>query len=364
MKRRTPGAGSVVAIAAVFSCSPGGDLAELRRILASDREAHLSANAGQLAAHLADSVVVLDGGDMFVQTRDEIEAMFGDYLSGATYREWDDIEEPVIRISSDGGLAWVARRVRVDRTGPRFGGGTTRERFESSWVATYEAADGSWRMTSVASTFAREPSASTVLAAARRALGGDGAVAGARFVRFDADASGPGGAYRVTVQSGAEGGARVDFSTGFSAAIDRDAGWVRTEAEPTAMSDTLETFVRGHELVMNALRPESRYGELRFAGEEKFGDVPAIRLDGVDALGAPIQFYYSVVDTLPLGYLVVDHLRGRDPVATTFSEWRSFEGLRLPTRTRFVQEDEVFVYEMSDIAVADTVPPGAFAPDA
>ncbi len=35
---------------------------------------------------------------------------------GATYYEWDDVEEPIVRVSNDGSMAWMITRVRVRRT--------------------------------------------------------------------------------------------------------------------------------------------------------------------------------------------------------------------------------------------------------
>ena len=267
---------TTVLSAAALSCASEGEEVELRRILENDRAAHLAADAARLTANLADTLIVLDGALITPQTRQEIEVMFRAYFEGASYHEWDDLEDPVIRISTDGSMAWVARRVRVDRTAPRFGGGTQRERFESSWTATYERAGGAWKMTSVTSTFARMPSAAQVLSGARRALCGDDAIANVRFAQFRADVSGPGGDFRVTVQSSAAGAVRIDFSTGFSAAITYDDAWMRPTPGDTAfpLPDTLETFVRGHDLLMNALYPARDYGPLRFAGRESFGAVP------------------------------------------------------------------------------------------
>ncbi len=358
---------SIAASLGAISCGAGPGEAELRQVLESNRAAHLSVDASMLVAHLADSVISVDAGAVFVQTREEIEDSYRAYFEGATYRAWEDIDPPVIAIATDGSLASVTRRVRVDREGPRFGGRLARVQFVAAWTATYEPDGDTWKMTSVTSTSASDPSTAQVLAGVRRALDPGGSIGNVEFVRFEAEASGPGGPdYQVSVRSTVAGNVRLDFSMGFSAAMTPDHGWVRLDpaAPPETMTDTLESFVRGHDLILNVLNPDRRFGPLRFAGEQTFGEVPAIRIDGADALGSPIEFYYAKSDTIPLGFRLVDHLRGRGPVITSLFDWALRDGLRLPTRARFVQGEEVFHYEITLVETAATTDDRVFDPDA
>lgn len=357
-------AAGLAALAASSCERPERGEAALTAVLDGERAAHLAADAGLLASTVADTLTVIDAGEITRQTRAEVEAFFRTYFEGASYAEWNDVHDPVIRISADGSMAWVARRVRVDRTGPRFGGFTERDRFESAWTATYRRSGDTWRMTSVTSTFPADSRPAGILEGARRAMGGGAAASRIGYTRFRAAATGPDGPYEVTVRSSAEGAVRLEFTLGFAAGIRADDAWVRLGSGEAvqAMTDTLETFVRGHDLLMNALHPESRYGSLRHVGEESFGSVPAIRLDGTDALGAPVAFYYSREDTLPLGYRVADHLRGGGPVTTSLSAWEFRGDVRLPTRARFVQGEEVFDYELLEIEATGSASADAFDP--
>lgn len=355
---------SILTTVSVGSCAPGRGEPALRQLLDDERAAHLAADASRLAAHMADTVWMVDAGQRRAQTRQEIEDTFRSYFAGVTYHAWEDVEDPLVRIASDGSMAWVVRRVRSDRTAPRFGGLTKRESFESAWTATYGRSGATWQMTSVTSTFAPESTAARVLEGSRRIVGGEEAVARLAFARFRADAAGPDGSYQVVVHSTAEGQVKLEFSLGFAAGIRRDDGWVKMgqgAVEP-ALTDTLVTFIRGHDLLMNALRPELRFGPLRYVGEEEFGQVPAIRLDGADALGAPIRFYYAQSDTMPLGFQVVDHLRGGDPVATSLMTWERHGDLLLPAQARIVQGSEVFDYEISEIEIGESGEAGVFDP--
>jgi hypothetical protein len=149
-----------------------------------------------------------------------------------------------------------------------------------------------------------------------------------------------------------------------SAGISREGGWMVAEpgTAPTPLSDTLETFLRGHDLLMNVLAPERRFGPIRFAGLEPFTGQSAIRIDGRDALGAPIQLYYAESDTLPLGYRLIDHLRGGGPVITTLTDWRAQDGALWPRAARFAQDADVFDYRIVTIETAEEAGTGVFDP--
>lgn len=129
------------------------DHATLLEILRGDRRAHLETDASLLASHLSESLVEVSGGQMRKQSRAEIEALFTTIFDGASYEMWEDTTPPIVRISSDSTLAWVIRTVRVRRTATGSDGRPASQAFTSAYTATYEKQEGSWRMTSVTSTF-------------------------------------------------------------------------------------------------------------------------------------------------------------------------------------------------------------------
>jgi hypothetical protein len=76
----------------------------------------------------------------------------------------------------------------------------------------------------------------------------------------------------------------------FSGTVNGADSWVRPGPGEAvaALTDTLVTFVRGHDLMMNALHPEPRFGPLQLVGPATFEGVPAIRLNGMDELGVRV----------------------------------------------------------------------------
>ena len=154
---------SIVALLFVSACQPGGtvdsaareaELESLRAILESDRQAHLETDARRLVSNLADTLIDVSRGEIMPESRADVEESFASYLEGAEYYAWDDLVPPIIRMSDDLSMAWVARKVRVERDAPDGQGGMRRTAFVSAWLATYEKRAGAWKMTAVASTFA------------------------------------------------------------------------------------------------------------------------------------------------------------------------------------------------------------------
>lgn len=125
---------------------------------------------------------------------------------------------------------------------------------------------------------------------------------------------------------------------------------------------TVRGRASSHDLLMNGVAPDNRYGPLKYAGIEPFAGQPALRIDGRDALGAPIQFYCAAEDTLPLGYRVQGHRGGAGPVITTVSDWSEQDGFRWPRAARFRQGDEVFDYRIVSVTTADAPDPAQFLP--
>lgn len=347
------------ALAGALGCA-GGDLESLHRLLEEDRRAHLETDADLLAEHLADTLISLADGRITVSSRDQVRSAFRSYFAGARYHAWEDEAPPLIRISPGGRMAWVARRVRVDREEPALGGGRRRRRFTGAWTATYERQDGRWRMASVASTFEPDTPGDRILAGAARAVG-DSAVKHLESIRATAAAAGPRSRFQVRVTSRRSGEARLDFSGGTRAAIGRHgAWWANPGAEPERLDPARETFLRGHELHLMLLAPETRTRGLAFTGRVAFEGVPALRLTGVDALDGPVELFFRAADSLPLGFRIVDHVRGSGPVTVTVGDWVEREGVRVFRTAEFRQGPELYRYRYTGIDLNPAIGDSAF----
>ena len=103
---------------------------------------------------------------------------------------------------------------------------------------------------------------------------------------------------------------------------------------------------------MTLLRPGSRLNGLSHGGRSSFRGEEAVRLVGQDAMGAEVEVYYRLADTVPLGFMVVDHTRpGAPPVEVGTEGWGDGDGAAaLASRAVFRQGTEVFRYRYVDRA--------------
>ena len=138
----------LVACAASASTQPSADLekekAELLRIHKSDREAHFKTDVDKLLADSPEEFIAVGRGKINRSSKDDARKMFTGYFRDAKYYEWDDVEEPIIRISNDASMAWMITRTRVRRVQKKADGAEQEEKFVYAGIMTYEKRDGRW----------------------------------------------------------------------------------------------------------------------------------------------------------------------------------------------------------------------------
>ncbi len=137
-------------------CSTGEEaLAELRAAHEADRRAHLEGNAALMAPRMADQVAVLSNGDLSTNPKEKMIAFFESYFARVKYLEWSDAAPPLINVSPDGQMAWMAVKVRaryLERAKPDSG----EKAFKSSWISTYRRVGCAWKMTANSSAVVGE----------------------------------------------------------------------------------------------------------------------------------------------------------------------------------------------------------------
>jgi hypothetical protein len=126
---------------------------ELLAIHLRDRVAHFATDADALIAPLAESIIDVRNGVVKHLKREDMRQGFKQYFKNATYYEWDDLQPPIVQVSSDGKLGWMitqtkVRRVQIDETGVKH-----EREFIYAGIMTYEKSDGQWLCTANVSTF-------------------------------------------------------------------------------------------------------------------------------------------------------------------------------------------------------------------
>jgi hypothetical protein len=127
--------------------------AELLRVHMTDREAHLKTDVDMLLERSPEEFIAVSEGKISRSSRTEERKQFEEYFRGAKYYEWDDLEEPIIRVSSDGSMAWMITRVRVRRAQKDAAGAERERKFVYAGIMTYEKKGGKWVRVANVSTF-------------------------------------------------------------------------------------------------------------------------------------------------------------------------------------------------------------------
>src|SRR5437764_7699713 len=145
-----------IACAASASAEPSADLekekAELLRIHTSDRESHFKTDVDRLLENSPEEFISVGRGKINRSSKDDARKMFTGYFRDAKYYEWDDVEEPIIRISNDASMAWMITRTRVRRVQKTADGTEKEEKFVYAGIMTYEKRDGRWMRVANVST--------------------------------------------------------------------------------------------------------------------------------------------------------------------------------------------------------------------
>ncbi len=146
-----------VACAVCASAQPSANLekdkAELLRLHKSDREAHFKTDVEMLLENSPEEFISVSRGKISRSGKADARKMFTQYFRDAKYYEWDDVEEPIIRISNDSSIAWMITRTRVRRVQRNAAGAEQEEKFDYAGIMTYERRDGRWVRVANVSTF-------------------------------------------------------------------------------------------------------------------------------------------------------------------------------------------------------------------
>lgn len=138
------------ALAAPATCPASNARAELLALHEATRQAHLRGDAAPIIATTADQLLFAENGALRTQSKAEVAQFFTGYFKRVRYRQWRDVSPPVVTISPDGEMAWMAVEVEARyTTADKPAGGE--KSFKSSWIATYTRDNCAWRMTAIAS---------------------------------------------------------------------------------------------------------------------------------------------------------------------------------------------------------------------
>ena len=118
-----------------------------------DRAAHFGTDVQMLLEHQGDDFISISNGKIERLSKQQIKDSFTSYFKNAVYYEWDDLEEPIVKISGDGSIAWMINRYKVERKVTDHSGKEEMREFVYAGVTLYEKENGIWVRKANVSTF-------------------------------------------------------------------------------------------------------------------------------------------------------------------------------------------------------------------
>jgi hypothetical protein len=145
------------AICVYANPQPSPDLekekAELLRLHKLDREAHFKTDVDKLLETSPEEFITVGRGKIMRSSKADERKRFTAYFKDAKYYEWDDLEEPIVRVSNDASMAWMIVRTRIRRVQKNADGTEKEEKVVYAGIMTYEKRDGRWIRVANVSTF-------------------------------------------------------------------------------------------------------------------------------------------------------------------------------------------------------------------
>ena len=125
----------------------------IKALLQQERKAHFDRDVNLFMSEFADGMISVNKGKVSVATPQENKERIGNYFSSVKFIKWDDLAEPVIRLSDDGSLAYaiIQKQVilsRMDSLGKSFTDTT-----DYAWVSVYRKQKGEWKVECNVSTY-------------------------------------------------------------------------------------------------------------------------------------------------------------------------------------------------------------------
>lgn len=143
----------------LLSCKPVygpeeklNDISALMQLNENQRKAHMYGDAEMLAAEIADTMISVSRGHIYINSNREIYDRFNNYFKSIEYIKWDDLEDPIINISDDGSYAEMIFKKIVQTRHKNEIGNWEKSSTLFSWSAYHKKLNGKWKIVSNTST--------------------------------------------------------------------------------------------------------------------------------------------------------------------------------------------------------------------
>jgi len=133
--------------------------ADERSILAlheAGLKAHMDGDIDALLAIQADDFLLVDRGEVSSPSKQDLRDFLGPYLASTKFEFYRDKVPPLVKVSQDGTLGWVAAQIEARGESVGSNGQARTIDAEFAWIALYERRGDEWVSIGNATSFARD----------------------------------------------------------------------------------------------------------------------------------------------------------------------------------------------------------------
>lgn len=139
------------------ACRPGVDHEALKKELLSLHQtqinAHLNKDIDFFTRNLAPDYWQVSRGEIIFPQKNEITKRFTDYLNNTRFSTYQDLQDPMVKISEDGSMAWVIVQVKISGEQTQPDGSDRALDFTCALITLYNRVNGQWIRQGEVSTF-------------------------------------------------------------------------------------------------------------------------------------------------------------------------------------------------------------------
>ena len=117
---------------------------EIRDLHTELIQAHFKKDLDFFVNGIGEEYFSASRGEIRHPSREDIFSQFSSYLGRTEFKEYRDLQEPIIGISDDGSLAWSLVRVKVAGVQEQADGSQAELDFICAWITLFKREGDSW----------------------------------------------------------------------------------------------------------------------------------------------------------------------------------------------------------------------------
>jgi len=127
-------------------------IADIMKMHHSQRDFHFKKDSISFMKQFSHDFTSVNAGEISFPSKKATQSRYHRYFSSVDFRKWDDIQEPLIRFSDDGTLAYTIaeKLVEIEYTSER--GVVVADSTHFAWMTVYRNTADGWKIESVVST--------------------------------------------------------------------------------------------------------------------------------------------------------------------------------------------------------------------